>query len=319
MADGTVDYLVVGAGPAGLQLGYLFERAGSDYLVVEAGEAAGTFFRTYPRHRTMISVNKVHTGWDDPELNMRMDWNSLLSDDPELLFTRYSTKFFPPADDMVKYLDDFAGKAGINVRHGVRITEIAREDGEFVATDAAGGTLRAKRVIMATGVSKPYIPPIPGIELVDTYQTVSIDPQEFVDQRVLIVGKANSAFETADNLIETAAVIHVAGPHSLKLAWRTHFVGHLRAVNNNLLDTYQLKLQHAILDGDIRSIVRDGGGYRVTFAFARVEEVIKEIYYDRVIVCTGFRFDDSVFDDRNAARRSRSRTDSRRRQRRGSR
>lgn len=296
MADGTVDYLVVGAGPAGLQLGHLFERAGSDYLVVEAGDTPGTFFRTFPRHRTLISVNKVHTGWDDPELKMRMDWNSLLSDDPDLLFTRYSSKFFPPADELVQYLNDFAGKLGINVRYGTRITSIGRDGDDFLVTDAAGGRLRAKRVIVATGVSKPNVPTFPGAELVDLYTTVSVDPQEFVNQRVLVVGKANSAFETADNLIETAAVIHVAGPSSLKLAWRTHFVGHLRAVNNNLLDAYQLKLQHAILDGDIKSIARDGDGFRVTFSFARVEEVIKDLYYDRVILCTGFRFDDSVFE-----------------------
>jgi thioredoxin reductase len=295
MADGTYDYLVVGAGPAGLQLGYQLARSGSDYLVVEAGPTPGTFFRTFPRHRTLISINKVHTGYDDPELKMRMDWNSLLSDEPDLVFTRYSGKFFPDADDFVTYLADFAGKHGINVRYGTRIVRIARPD-DFVLTDDTGQTLRARRLIVATGVTLPNVPSIPGIELADQYATVSVDPADFVDQRVLVVGKANSAFETADNLIESAAVVHVAGPHSVKLAWRTHFVGHLRAVNNNLLDAYQLKLQHAVLDGDIRSIVRDGTGYRVTIAFVRADEVLKDIYYDRVVFCTGFRFDASMFE-----------------------
>ena len=32
---------------------------------------------------------------------MRHDWNSLLSDDESLKFTRYSKKFFPPADTLV--------------------------------------------------------------------------------------------------------------------------------------------------------------------------------------------------------------------------
>ena len=84
-----------------------------------------------------------------------------------------------------------------------------------------------------------------------------MDPADFTDQRVLIIGKGNSAFETADNLIETAAVIHVAGPASIRMAWRTHFVGHLRAVNNNFLDTYQLKSQNALLDGDVLRIERE--------------------------------------------------------------
>src|SRR5215510_7728987 len=95
--------------------------------------------------------------------------------------------------------------------------------------------------------------------------------------------------------METAAVIHVAGPSSIKFAWKSHFVGHLRAVNNNLLDTYQLKAQNALLDGNIERIERRDGSYLVTLSFARANEVKKDIPYDRVIVCTGFRFDPSIF------------------------
>ena len=35
----------------------------------------------------------------------------------------------------------------------------------------------------------------------------------------------------------------------------------------------------------------------MTVSFARADEVTKDIPYDRVIVCTGFRFDASIFDD----------------------
>ena len=104
----TVDYLVIGAGPAGLQLGYFLDRAGRDYVILEAGSAPGRFFETFPRHRQMISINKPHTGHDDPELTLRWDWNSLLSDDPELRFTRYTGRYFPDADDYLRYLNDFA-------------------------------------------------------------------------------------------------------------------------------------------------------------------------------------------------------------------
>jgi hypothetical protein len=111
------------------------------------------------------------------------------------------------------------------------------------------------------------------------------------------IGKGNSGFETTENLIETAAVIHVAGPNSIRLAWKSHYVGHLRAVNNNFLDTYQLKSQNALLDGNIERIERRDGSHFVTVSFSRANEVTKEIRYDRVIVCTGFRFDASIFAD----------------------
>ncbi|MBW4718748.1 NAD(P)-binding domain-containing protein [Saccharothrix obliqua] len=290
----STEYLVIGAGPAGLQASHLLSRAGRDHLVLEAGDAPGAFFTRFPRHRTLISSNKVHTGWDDPELNLRVDWNSLLSDDPSLLFTGYTPRYFPPAEVMVRYLADFATKLDLPVRCGVRVVSITRPD-DFVVRDQRGDTYRARRLIVATGVTKPYVPPIEGVEHAERYDEVSVDPADFTGQRVLIIGRGNSAFETADNLIETAAVIHVAGPGSLKLAWRTHFVGHLRAVNNNFLDTYQLKSQNAVLDGRIAGIRRDGDEYAVRVAFARVGDRVKEIRYDRVILATGFRFDASIF------------------------
>jgi thioredoxin reductase len=291
-----MDYLVIGAGPGGLQLGYFLERAGRDYLIVEGGPAPGTFFRRFPRHRRLISINKPHTGWEDPERNLRMDWNSLLCDDPYLRFPSYTERYFPDADDLVQYLADYASALRLRVRYGTRVVRVSRGDGGFRATDDQGRGYQARRLVVATGVSAAYLPPIPGIETAERYGSVSVDPDDFLDQRVLIIGKGNSGFETADNLIETAAVLHVAGPESIQMAWRTHYVGHLRAVNNNLLDTYQLKSQNALLDGTIQRIARRDGGYLVTVCFARADEVTKDIPYDRVIVCTGFRFDPSIFD-----------------------
>src|SRR5687768_14974673 len=292
-----MDYLIIGAGPAGLQFGYFLARTGRDYQILEAGPGPGMFFHTFPRHRQLISSNKPHTGWTDPEMQLRTDWNSLLSDDPKLRFTRYSERYFPPADDLVRYLRDFAETFRLQIRYDTRVTQVTRErDGLFRVTDQRGETQSAKCVIIASGVSKPYIPAIPGIESAELYGTVTTDPMDFVDQRVLIIGKGNSAFETADNLIETAAVIHVAGPSAIRMAWKSHYVGHLRAVNNNFLDTYQLKSQNALLDGSIERIERRDGSYFVTVRFTRANEVEKGYRYDRVIVCTGFRFDASIFD-----------------------
>jgi thioredoxin reductase len=290
-----LDYLIVGAGPAGLQLAALLEADGKrDYLVLEGAAGPGAFFTRYPRHRTLISINKPRTGSDDPELNLRLDWNSLLSDDPELLFGKYTERYFPAADDYVRYLIDFA--RGLRITYDTRVTRISK-NGDLFQVEAGDETFTARRVVVATGVSQSYRPDIPGFELAEGYDEMSVDPRDFLDQRVLIIGKGNSAFETADNLMETTTVIHVAGPSSVHLAWRTHYVGHLRAVNNNFLDTYQLKSANAILDGTVKRIERDGDGFKVTFSFSRANEVVKELRYDRVLACTGFRFDASVFDE----------------------
>ena len=89
-------YLIIGAGPAGLQLGHFMQRAGRDYLILERGVAPGTAFVKYPRHRQLISINKRFAGATSEEFHMRHDWNSLLSDEPSLKFSQFSEEYYPP-------------------------------------------------------------------------------------------------------------------------------------------------------------------------------------------------------------------------------
>lgn len=295
--ENVFDYLILGAGPAGLQLGYFLAKEGHNYMILEAGEGPGMFFRKFPRHRTLISSNKIYTGYTDPEVNLRFDWNSLLSDDEELLFRNYSQRYFASADDLVRYLADFASRLNLNINYRTKIRQVTKESQGFVLTDESGRRFCCRRLIVATGFTKPYRPTIPGIEFVEDYTTVSVDPDDFRNQKVLIIGKGNSAFETAENLIETTALVHVASPHAIKLAWHTHFVGHLRAVNNNLLDTYQLKSQNAVLDATIERIERRGEQFAVKVLYSHAQGETEELIYDRVISCTGFRFDASIFDE----------------------
>ncbi len=294
------DYLVVGAGPAGLQLGYYLQRSGRDYLLLEGADRPGAFFTRFPRHRKLISINKVFTGCDDPETNLRWDWNSLLTDDHSHLFSSVTRRYFPEADDILRYLGDFAERFGIRVRYDTPIVRVSRrEDGAegFALTDGQGNVFTCRRLIVAAGLTKPYIPPIPGIEHGESYFDFPVDPHDFENQRVLIVGKGNSAFETAENLTETTAVIQLCSPTPVTLAWKTHYVGNLRAINNNFLDTYQLKSQNGILDAYIERIERQGDGFAVHILYTHAKSERREIPFDRILICTGFRFDDSVFDE----------------------
>lgn len=288
-------YIILGAGPAGLQLGYFLQQQGCDFLILEAGEGPGTFFKTFPRHRQLISINKVNTGTDHPELNLRWDWNSLLSDDPKLRFAHYSRAYFPPADTILTYLDDFARPLQDRIRYNIKVESLRKVDDHFELLDQHNQPYQATVVVVATGVSKPYIPDIPNIELCEQYVDCSVDPDDFINQRVLIIGKGNSAFETADNLMETAASIHLCSPTPVKLAWKTHFVGNVRAVNNNFLDTYQLKSQNTILDARVDDIRRDEKGFIVDFTYTHAMDEKRTVRYDRIILCTGFRFDTDIF------------------------
>lgn len=290
-----LDYLIIGAGPAGLQLGYFLEKAQRNYLILEGGSNAGTFFQKYPRHGKLISINKVYTGYDNPEINLRWDWNSLLSDSEDMLFKNYSREYFPSTDAYVSYLRDFAERFGIKIKYNCQVVRIAKDE-QFLVIDSKGNVFAAKQLIIATGFMKPYIPDIPGIELAENYTNVSIDPEDFANQKVLIIGKGNSGFETADNLVGTTSLLHVASPTPVQLAWKSKYVGHLRAVNNNLLDTYQLKSQNLLLDATIQKIERRDNQFAVSVHYTHAHDEEEDLFYDRVIVCTGFRFHDGIFD-----------------------
>lgn len=294
----THETVIVGAGPAGLQLSYLFSRAGRDHVVLER-HAPGAFFDTYPRHGRLLSINKRHTGTTDPEKSLRWDWNSLLTEpgDEGPLMRDFSTEYFPDRRALARYLRAFSAHHQLPVLTGVHVTRIDREGAGFVLNCAGGGRVHARRLVMATGVPEPVCPPIPGIELAEGYRDVSVDPEDFEGLDVLVIGKGNSAFETADNLVAHAVKVHVVSPTPLRLAWKTRFVGHLRAVNNNFLDTYRLKAQNGVLDATVTRLEQRGERVAATFAYTHVDEV-EEIVYDRVIVCAGFRFDAAPFTGR---------------------
>lgn len=290
------DYLIIGAGPAGIQLGYFFAKSGKDYLILEAADSAGAFFEKYPRHRKLLSINKIYTGYQNRDVQLRYDWNSLLCEDERLQFKNYSTRYFPDADDLKRYFVDFANFHELNIKYCTRVSQISKKD-MFIVVDDQGCTYTCKRLIVATGVSKTCIPNFPGVEFAEDYSEFSIDPEDYRDQRVLILGKGNSAFETAEALTETARIIHLCSPHSIKLAWATHFSGNLRAVNNNFIDTYHLKGQNSIQDGIVEKIEHKDGELLIHFAFTHAEGQRMLLTYDRVLLCTGFRFDSSIFDD----------------------
>ncbi|WP_086931834.1 NAD(P)-binding domain-containing protein [Agarilytica rhodophyticola] len=292
-------YLIIGAGPGGLQLGYYLQKSGRDYLILESGECAGKRFQQYPRHGQLISINKVYTGYDDPEVNLRWDWNSLLCDgESDVLFKHYSQEYFPKNEALLEYLDKFSEHYQLNVKYKTSIVNISREGDIFHVKDNSDHTYIAEQLIVATGFSEPYMPPIEGIELAETYGQMSLDLKEYTNKRVLVIGKGNSAFETADHLLGATSFIHVCSPNPISMAWTTKYVGHLRAVNNNFLDSYQLKSQNAVLDATIKGISKEeDGSYSVSLDYSHADGEKEVIVYDKVILCAGFRFDDSLFDD----------------------
>ncbi|MBV1854206.1 NAD(P)-binding domain-containing protein [Catellatospora tritici] len=290
-------YLIVGAGPAGLQLSYYLQQRGCDYLTLEREAAPAAFFRHFPRHRRLISINKVHTTSTDPEIRLRWDWNSLLHEPADLPFPKYSGEYFPHADDLVRYLEDFTAHHQLRVRYDTGVTRVERDgDGFLVYTDQ--GTYAADCLVMATGWQRPNVPQIKGIEHVTGYESMETDPAHYANQRVLILGKGNSAFETASSMLGHAAMIHLASPRPLRLSWNTKHPGDVRGHHGAVLDSYQFKTLHSVLDCTIDEIVPlENGNLEVHLTYTHADGETAVMEYESVLRCTGFAMDTSVFGD----------------------
>jgi thioredoxin reductase len=306
METEKVKYLIVGAGPAGLQMGFFLKEAGLDYLIVEKNESSGSFFAQFPIHRKLISINKKYNYFEEEEFNFRHDWNSLLSDNKELRFGNYTDELFPSADLLCTYLKDYAEKLGLNIRYNTAVSMISKnENGQFEVKTQDGNQFLCEVLLIGTGpVSQNMPEEIEGIEHTTPYRNISLDLEKYKNKRVGILGGGNSGFETADYLAGTAAHVHVFVKKELKFAWQTHFVGHLRAVNNNLLDMFQLKSLHAVLNPRIRKIHKLEDGtlqtqHEYDYPDSSVPGTLKLTRdYDYIINCTGFKYANlSIFDN----------------------
>jgi thioredoxin reductase len=313
---------VIGAGAAGLQLGFFFEQAGRDYVILERAASAASFFQTYPRHRTLISINKRHTGHEEdrpkrtPEFDLRHDWNSLVNGPEDggrsLLFTNYSRKLFPDAGDLVRYLQDFALAYKLRVRYEQEVTTVSREaDGVRLRLTTAGGvSYSCAAVVAATGLHTPYVPGIRGIELAEGYDEMNVDPEGFEGQSVLILGNGNAAFETAANLMDHVNYVHLASKSAVRLTIETHYVGDVRLMGNRgaVLEGYQLKSLNGLLERkydlmeDMISLQKDPitGRIRLRPTLNGSNAFHTFVYpldraYDRVLRCLGWEFDPSIF------------------------
>ncbi|MFV2018971.1 NAD(P)-binding domain-containing protein [Micromonospora sp. LOL_023] len=287
-------YLIVGAGPAGLQLSYYLQQAGSDYLTLERAQTPGGFFRRFPRHRGLISLNKVYTTSADPEIRLRWDWNSLLHEPFELPFSDYSRDYYPSADDMVRYLGDFARRQGLAVRYGIGVDRVDKIDGRFVVS-AGDQTYTCECLIVATGWGRPHLPDVTGIEHAVGYEAMSTDPADYAGHRVLILGKGNSAFETASAILGHASMVHLASPRPMRLAWNTKHPGDVRGHHGAVMDSYQFKTLHSVLDCVIDEIKPVDGRYQVHLTYTHADGETATMEYESVLRCTGFAMDTSIF------------------------
>ncbi len=307
--------IIIGCGPAGLQLGYFLNKTNNDYIILEREDKSGSFFSKYPHSKELISINKVYTGNDNKDFNLRHDWNSLLNNH-KLEMRKYTKDYYPSSDVLFKYLNDFGIQHKINIQYNTRVYNIVKimlKGEEVFQIKCLNGKKDeiwlCKKLVVATGLSKKNIPDIKNIDKIKHYADFpegfflkKENLQKYVNKKVLILGKGNSSFELSQILNQYCSSIVILGRNCTpRPSICTHYVGDVRSKYFGFYDTFILKSLNAFnhLNEDellgSRIVETDEGKYYLKTCQESCE--CQYIQYDEVINCTGWSFDDSMFDE----------------------
>lgn len=166
--------LIVGGGPIGLACGVEAKKAGLDYVIVEKGALTNSIFN-YPINMTFFSTSD------------RLEMAGIP-------FMSIGNK--PTRTEALEYYRRIFSKFELNVKLYEAVEKLEKKDGVFHIKTSKGEYL-TKNVVMATGFyDLPNLMNIPGEEL-PKVQHYYKEPWPFINQKIVVVGGANSAVDAA--------------------------------------------------------------------------------------------------------------------------
>jgi putative flavoprotein involved in K+ transport len=196
------DTIIVGGGQAGLTMGYHLTRLGHRFVILEANPRVGDSWRN-----RWDSLRLFTPGWYDSLQGLRF---------------RGARTTAPTKDQFADYLETYRSTLRLPVRTGVRVERISRI-GDRMVVEAAGRTLEAAHVVVATGAcNDPWTPGFAGELSQHITQMHSKDyrnPSQLSPGPVLLVGAGNSGADICMETVRTHRT-YLAGRHPGHIPFR---------------------------------------------------------------------------------------------------
>jgi putative flavoprotein involved in K+ transport len=306
-----IEVAVIGAGQAGLAIGYFLARQRRRFVIFErAAEIAPAW-----RER-----------WDSLTLFTPRRYSALpglpVPGDPD---------GYPTRDEVIAYLERYAETFQLPIELNSEVTKLDRGEDERFRLELDGRTITADQFVAATGpFQTPYMPTLAERLADDVFQTHAVGyrrPDEVPSGTVLVVGGGNTGFQIAKELAATHKVVLSIGSRQTPLPqrplgsdlfwWLTKArildktvdsrLGRKLSTRETLIGSsprelrrrYEVELKPRALDTDGRTVRFENGS---------------ELEVDAVIWATGYRPDYSwmkvpVFADDGRVRHRRGVTD----------
>ncbi|RMG63695.1 MAG: YpdA family putative bacillithiol disulfide reductase [Bacteroidetes bacterium] len=170
----SYDVIIIGAGPIGLATGIEAQKRNLRYLIIEKGCLVNSIYH-YPANMTFFSTSdKIEIGG--------------------VPFVSHGPK--PTRREALEYYRRVKELWQLPVRTYERVEQI-RLAGAGYELETSKGRYRSTAVVVATGFfDHPNLMGVPGEDLPKVRHYYD-EPHPYIDQRVLVVGAANSAVDAA--------------------------------------------------------------------------------------------------------------------------
>jgi putative flavoprotein involved in K+ transport len=308
--DDDFEVVVIGAGQAGLAMGYFLARRGRHFVILDRADSIAATWRER---------------WESLTLFTPRRYNSL----PGLPFPG-DPDGYPTRDEVIAYLERYAETFEVPIQLNSNVRRISSDNGRF-RLEVGGRTVIAEQVVVATGpFQTPYVPRLAARlapDVVQIHSTGYRRPSDIPEGTVLVVGGGNTGFQIAKELAATHKTYLSVGSRQMPLPQRLldrdlfWWLTKTRLLNTTVESRIGRRLQHrdTLIGSSRRELKRSFGVEvkpRVVDAARRNVRIAdgSELEVDAVIWATGYRPDYSwidlpVFDPDGRVRHRRGVTD----------
>ena len=193
--DTRIDTVIIGAGQAGLALGYYLQRAGRRFVIVDAAERVGDSWRRR---------------WDSLTLYTPRRDDAL----PGLPFPGRS-RGFPGKDEVADYLEAYAHEFHLPVELGSPVMSVRNDISDGFAVETGRLELSTRQVVVAAGYTEAIMPRFasrldPRVAQLhsDRYR----NPASVQHGRIVVVGGYRTAVPIAEELAAAGRSVALSVP-----------------------------------------------------------------------------------------------------------
>jgi putative flavoprotein involved in K+ transport len=199
-----VEVAVVGAGQAGLAIGYYLKHQGRRFVILERAGQIAPAWRERWESLTLFTPRRYSALPGAPP-----------SGDPD---------GYPTRDEVIAYLERYAETFELPIEFDSEVEKVERDDDGRFRLWADQRIITSDQVVVATGpFQTPYVPKVAENLANDLFQTHAVGyrrPDDVPQGSVLVVGGGNTGFQIAKELSATHKVMLSIGSRQKPLPQR---------------------------------------------------------------------------------------------------